>query len=614
VSIRGAGRAAVLVLGLAAVAQWWAGTAPFLALVAAYVAVLLVLAQLLPLRVAVSAAFVALLGCYLALLVAVPLVMTGPLRPGTALAILLAPCLAATTHLSSEPAVDRPVRVPSRSVLAALGGGAVLVVAVLLAARNGPYGAVAWTTSGDARNHLLDARGVIRAGGLHGQWLTGLPMFHEGVMALLLDSHGRGTASGGALLRRDLHAYAATSAALAVLWTLATTALLLGFGRIRGRAAPVVVLAASLLPLAGLGLGVAMRDGFVPILLLQPLLLCSLAVLTWLTTTDDTGTPVTVAVGITALALPLAATTWTPFFVVLCGACAVPWLLRLRGGRQRAARLALMAAGVLAGSAVCLAVISNTDGFLTLPGSIAAPSPVAAAVLPALVLAMVAGRWAAARRLAFAPYAAGTLVAAGIVAWSVAEQSPGQAWNYYPSKVAWIWALVTLPLLLLPFLRRRPGRVAGVAVVLVAALALSPVASPVLPASLGWAQTGLNHYPTVGTWTQPTPSALELAVRLGDGRRHYVVYAVDPAQDRITNFWLAVYTAPPRSYFADPLVGWAYTETGTIQDVCALLGLQPGRVVATADPAAQGQLEAQCGHPVEVRLVSGIHQQLRDTP
>jgi len=625
-SVRRVGRVAVPLLAVGAALQWWLGLAPVLALVASYVAVLLALSRTLPARVAPAAAVLGVFGSYLLLLVLLPPVVGTPLRPGVALAVLLAPCVAVVADLrGSRPAPERRP-VPWLLLAAACGGGLVMVATVVVAGGE-PYSAIAWTASGDARNHLMDARGVLADGGLQGRWLTVLPMLQEGLMGLLLDTHGRGTLGPSELFRHDMVAYATTSLALTVLWTFATSALLLGFGPLRRRTAPVL-LVASLVPLTGLGLGVLLRDGFVPILLLQPLLLCTLTVLGWLSTVDDdTGTPVTVGIAVTAAAVPLAATTWTPFFAVVGAACALPWLRALRTGRQRPARLALMAAGTLSGSVVCLKVIDNTPGFLSLTGSIAPPTPAAAALPVFLVLAIGAAGWSAVPRRAFVPFAAGSLVTLGIVIYAVVGQPEGMAWNYYPAKVAWLWATVALPMLLLPFAHPHPhprpgaeadvatggttgektgertarGRAAlGAVAVLLGGVAFSPVASPLFADHIGWTQNGLFRQGfALGDWEQPDAAALNLVERLGSQRKKYVVYGVDPQEDRITNFWLATYDP----YEDSDLIGWAYFEQGRPEDICTILDKQPGRIVATSDPTAEQLLETTCGRDVRVERV-----------
>ena len=314
---RRVGWAATVVLASAGVAQWWFGSTPLALLAASYVALLGLLSRALPVRVALSAALLVQQAVLLALVLVVPLVLGGPLRPGVALGVLLVPCLSLVPDLllgrrdeGEEPA--EPVRVPLALVAAACTGAVVLVVTVLLAGRDDSFGRVAWTASGDARLHLLFARAVLEEGGLHGLPFSQQPQYQEAFTALLLDAHGRGTLTPGALLEHDLRGTAAVATGLTVLWSLATGATLAGLGALRGRGAAVVLAVASLLPVTGLALGVLARDGFLPILLLVPLLLASLTVLAWLHTTDRTGPAVTTGVAVSAAALPVLAFVWTP--------------------------------------------------------------------------------------------------------------------------------------------------------------------------------------------------------------------------------------------------------------------------------------------------------------
>ena len=617
---RGIGRAAVPLLAAGGVLQWWLGSAPLLALVAAYVAVLLLVARTLPLRVAVSGALLGQLAVYLVLLLVVPLVTTDGLRPALALAILLFPCLALVVDLllpsnppaDGDPGPREPVAWPL--IGAALVGGLVMVGTVLLAGRGDPLGAVAWSASGDARFHLLFSRDVLAEAGLHGQAFSYQPQFQEAVTALLMDTHGRGSLAPGALLEHDLQALARTSTALTVLWTLACTATLLGFAPLRGRAAALVVVVASLLPVTGLALGVLLRDGFLPVLLLVPVLLATLSVLSWLSgraEPADLGHPVTTAVVLSALAVPVLAFTWTPFAVVVGVAGLVPWLrsARVAHGRSRAARLAAVGLNAAAGAAYCLYVLSQTEGFVTINGSIAAPPPVTVALVPLLVLLVAAGGWTAVRLPQLAPFLLGTLAVLAITVYAVIVQPAGQPWNYFPSKVPWIWTLVGLPLLLLPFAHPRAAQlratvVAGAVSVLLAASALAPVTSPVLPAALGWLQSGRTPTPSLGDWSQPDAASLRLAVSLGDRGTRYVVHGVSPDDDRLTNFWLVPYDDPRDRLEEGSFFRWGYRE-GSLQDVCDLLSGQPDRVVVTADPTMEAQLEGACGiGPVKVRLLS----------
>ena len=242
------------------------------------------------------------------------------------------------------------------------------------------------------------------------------------------------------------------SIALTVTWSLATTALLLGFGRLKGRTPAAAVAVASLLPLTGIALGVVLRDGFLPVLLLVPLLLATVTSLGWLQVAAE-GPRITWVVGITAAALPVLAFTWTPFAVVAGCAALPPWWRSIRSssGRTRTLRLALMAGGVVTSAAYTVVVLANSLDFIEINGSIAAPAPPTTILVPLLVLLIAAGRWSAVRAPAFIPYLAGTAATAAITIYTILIQPEGVIWGYFPSKVPWIWTLVGLTMLLLPF-------------------------------------------------------------------------------------------------------------------------------------------------------------------
>lgn len=594
---RRTGWASVVLLGAVGVGSWWTGHAPVALLAASYVALLGLLSRALPVRIAASAAFVAQQAVLLALELLVPAVLGGPLRPEVALAVLVLPCLAVVPDvLLGRPAGGGAVSWPA---VAAVVGGVVLVATVLAAGRDEPLGTVAWAGSGDARNHFLFVRLILAEGGLHGDALSFQPLHQETLTALLVDTRGRGSLGAGDLLERDLLAFGRASLALAVAWTLAAAAAVAGLGRLRASAAPVTAVA-SLLPLTGVGLGVALKDGFLSILLLVPLLLCTLVVLGWLATTRRRGAGVTVAVGVTAAAVPVAAFTWTPLAVVLGGAALLPWWRAVRTPEHRTARVAMVVAGVAGGAAYTVYVVTTASRLLDAYGAIEAPPPLVAALVPVLVLVVAVGRLTSLPVAVFAPYLAGSVVAL-VVTLSLVVMQPDEArWNYLPAKLAWVWLLVGLPLLLAPFAHpRRDGRPVvavgislGAVLVLVAATFLSPLPTPV----------GRGER-TIGAWTNPDGRSLRLAVDLADPSARYVVFEVRGAEDRMTNFWLVVQDGDTGPSRGNVFFMWAYGSSGGAAEVCDLLDAQPVRVVATSNPRAEGRLRRACGRDVAVRVV-----------
>ena len=190
--------AAVPVLAVLGVVQWWVGLAPVLMVVAGYVALVGALSH------PTAAAGLALRGVPPAER-HVPRARARPPPaderrdpPGVALAILALPCAGRRPRRGPPDARAAPPEPSTRPSLLVVGcaaiGGVVMIVVALLVGRGDPFAFVAWTASGDARFHLLFVRDVLAEGGLHGQAFTYQPQYQEALTALLADTHGRGGA------------------------------------------------------------------------------------------------------------------------------------------------------------------------------------------------------------------------------------------------------------------------------------------------------------------------------------------------------------------------------------------------------------------------------------
>jgi hypothetical protein len=269
-----------------------------------------------------------------------------------------------------------------------------------------------------------------------------------------------------------------------------------------------------------------------------------------------------------------------------------------------------MATGAGLAAAYTAYVLNGAGRVVDASGSIAAPSPLAVASVPLLVLLIATWGLSSMPSTAFAPYLCGTAAVALVTAGAVVLQPDGFPWAYFPAKLAWVWLLAGLPLLLTPFAhppsdrgRRLPVAVGALAV-LVGVTALSPIASPVVPRAAVWTQSGNQPSQRIGEWAQPDAQSLRLAVSLGHRRTRYVVFAVEPPADRLTNFWLVPYDPSKGTNRDNAFFMWGYSEVGTVADICALLDAEPFRVVATADPGAEQLLEGECARDVRVRIVA----------
>lgn len=600
---RVAGLGIVGALDVAGTVCWWFGLAPLPLLLAGYVATWGALLRHLPPRIAAAAAVAPPLVVHLALLLALPPLVGGPLRPEVALGVLLLPSLAA---LAWTPAWEPP---QLRTLTAAGLGGSLVTLAVLAAARTDRFAAYAWVASGDARLHQLFTRQVIDEGGLAEETLTFQPQFSEGLVALLAATSGRATLDPVAAFERDLAAMAAANLFLIVAWC----ALMVVAVVATTRDTPPwgVSAAASLLPLTGLGLGVILADGFTPILLLLVVAIPTFAVLAWALTEPDLGRPTTLAVANTAAALPVLAFTWTPVFGIAAVACLPTWVAALRTSPSPERRLRLLVTGLggATGSAYCLFMLTKADRFITIPGSIAAPTALTAVAVVLVVAATTLSAGTALPRRHIAPWAVGTVTSLAVVVYAVAVQPPGLPWNYFPAKVAWVWILLSLPLVLTALVHPRAAgtrhaQTIGALAVLALAAGVARVASPVVPMDLQWLGATDRPLGSIGNWSRPSADSLRLAADLGDRRTRYVVFDVDPAEDRLTNFWLAVHHPPSGPFTDDEFVMWSYRPAGAVEDLCDLLDLQPDRVVVTAGHTSADAIRRACGPGTRIELTA----------
>jgi hypothetical protein len=222
-------------------------------------------------------------------------------------------------------------------------------------------------------------------------------------------------------------------------------------------------------------------------------------------------------------------------------------------------------------------------------------------------------------RSVFLPHLMGTIAVTCIVVYAVTRQPSGSEWNYYPAKLAWLWILAGLPMLLIPAAYAVPAfvggrlrreavdasfRVTSSVVVLALAAVMVRVSSPLLPPALalvgGGGHVFGNAWSIPAGWGQPDARMVRFVLDLAREDRSWVIWSYsDPGHDRLGNFWLSTLDplpAPGQGPRVDAFGGWAYTYDPTdIAALCSLLASKPGRTVATADPALLGIVRTSCG-------------------
>ena len=623
----------VLITVVASVLEWWQGHPAILAPAAAVIAVAMPASRRLPVPAASAAALLLVVGFYLAAVLALGMTaISAPMRPSIALGVLLAPCLGVVVDLAlvrrSEPRRGASTRSWTEriAVVGAVAGSALFLLVLCVAIARYGEGALAFVLGGDARNHVLVARQILSRGGMDGVMLSQAPTLSNSVLALMMASRGMGFAPPDQILRNEFEALAALVTLATIAWSLSSAGLVWAVGGLRHRAQALALAAASLIPLTGLGLGVALRSGFFSIVFAMPLLISALSLSVWTVRTRDRRRGSMLSWVAMSMILPVAATTWTPMLpvetMVVAGA--------IIGFHRRSMVQETLKAVGIAGVAMVAAVLlilplltGPARAAVTNTGGISPPPPAVFLTVPLIVLAIAVAGLPQVRRSVFLPYLLGTLAAGAVVTYAVAQQPPGLEWNYYPAKLAWIWVLVGFPLLLTPAAfvvplrsttawgrRVLPTTIAAAASIAVLGLAATSVrvSSPLLPQAAAalapGAQPGGTTLLILNGWQSPDWRTVDAVLALGAKKQSLVMWNYfDPGNDRLGNFWLATYDpllSPDSGAMFAQFFNWAAAEDGVdVNQLCDLLNRDPLRIVATRNSLLPSVVTSRCGLPAD---------------
>lgn len=528
--------------------------------------------------------------------------------------------------------------------------GSITAVAVVVSAHV-KFGtsAFSWVLSGDARNHLDFTHFVVGQGGLTPAVFAVGPALSNGLVAILTLGPQGDIDIAGIVLQREALALEALSLTSIAIWCFAAAVLVATVSTSSTVVTRIAASLASFLPLAGVCVGVALRDGFLSSLLVIPVLTSVLAVSTWVWRTNAQRLETQVLLLAMCAGAFDASALWSGFalFPVLAMLTVTCALLVRRGVLSFANACLQLAAALVFGALPLLpGILTGTSvGAITIGGAIVPPSFAAFCG----VLFVVAFRWLSLQEppLHLAQYFAGSAAVVLALSWAMLAQENANRWNYYPAKLSWTWISVTIPLLVWVLVPRqwhsqqalperepatdsvpRPGQeengvsrrisrtpylpdVLQMVLPMVGMAAIFYFGSPLPSPFLSEKPPGpLGGFSIPSGWNQPSASVMNAVIESGSTRQSSKVVFwdfSDPGNDRIANFWLASYDVPmqmgtlvQRSSFA----GWAYTyEPGALDHLCQLLEAEPNRSVRTSNPKLPQDVAARCGiaNRVEVR-------------
>lgn len=520
-------------------------------------------------------------------------------------------------------AVDQD-HLPSRRGLALSITTGVLVVAGWIASR-GPYYGIAWAMSGDARNHVSIARGILSDGGVTAHVLKAYPAAVNTVVAAIAGAGDRSGAAGQVILtdvRAMATVYILSGLSIALLLAGALIEVLPRAVRY-GRRLPAPVVATLLIVAAAAGspfvLGIALIDGFLSAYGAIPVAIAAVVLALRFHVEPRARL---VALALIAVATLLAFVSWTILVIVpaslllVTSVWAIAGLVRWRRGRGAALGRAyfLLSWAVIACALLTLAGLAAVFVYiwprlvsaLVLTGSSRTPYEFMLLVLGlgGLGTALIASR-SSTRRQMFVPVTV-SVAGAIVLFWLVHLSGTGVTWTYYALKSNWLFSATLfwvpfVPIVLWFGREREPadprsrGKLSStVAAACVAMASLLLIGSATTaPGVLISASNG---------WTQPSAGVVGRAIRGEDAGEKFVFWEwSDAGDDRLGNFWSALNTELPG--VSGGYTYWAYMYTGKTSELCTLVTGAPGISIYTRSQSLSSDLHNSCP-AAEARVVT----------
>jgi hypothetical protein len=539
---------------------------------------------------------------------------------------LVAACLPVVVGLAVRLAfVDgatqlaRDLRLRPELIAAALAGTAAMVVAVGVAWKRFGLDGMAWAMSGDARNTIQSAAEMFPEI-IGGRGIVIDPtMTLYSTLAIIGSRPESGFASGAALLDHSIITLATFELGAIALMTIASAGLLV---QVAGaRQLPVVaVIAASLAPLLGIGIGVGLQDGFVSAFLAIAIITLSMILAALALGRDCRPGIRLLAAATIAVAVFLLLFTWAYAIAAVVPLLALVLLWSWRTWSRRVRLMVLSAIVVVAAGLGSFLPrwIEHTIGnrVFSMSGTIVAPTTWLLLLIPLIfgLLALLYGSRDM-RRFFLAATIAGIAVAVTVAVICYSPEGP-PGYPYYAAKLTWIWSASVIGLVFVPVAlvvrgarraqeieapARRSRNQSDVAVTAAGAILMtlimligvrfaSPLESPVLviqpmPVALS--------SPIAKGWSNPAAGAVAIARQAATIDNAVVFGVTDPGNDRLANFWLDLIPSNRGGDFK----GWAYYTTGDITSLCDLLSRDPQRTVVTRDAELEQQIRLTCQIP-----------------
>lgn len=497
-------------------------------------------------------------------------------------------------------------------MIASLSGLFILLILQRILDKRSPGDSVAWVTSGDSKNHFVNAYNINSIGSLKIEAFIVQPSSSPSLLSLFLSQVDSDLDTISSFLPTLMNIYAYVWVVLLGILGVTFSATLTIFWKYIGKqnsATPVALIAiAGLTPLLSYILGPTLIDGFFTAIFG---IVTTTAVINWSLKMilEKNNKYSQIALGVILFLCSLFAWTFIGFFTFLIFVITTRQILINRGSSSSLVNTAI----VVSGSFSVLLVHFSTAGqdaikraksALTATGAISATSPYFLySIFAFLIIFSIIYS-----KKSIISFALQSISVSGFVSLHLFKFFSNlgfQGWNYYLIKFQWmLFAGLTSILFSLVLIYSYPSNRGRFLLTKSLALALVFVATHFVSESI--VSTNKVIPKMLRGWENPRALTMNKVFEQEIDRKnptmffHYG-YGGDA---RLANFWLTAFSDP-----VEPLKGWNYTidPTGDVKQLCEVNAYYPEVTIVTSDLKLEEQLVSNCPDQVFIiRLVPPI--------
>jgi hypothetical protein len=488
-------------------------------------------------------------------------------------------------------------------------------------------GSLAFALSGDSRNHIWLAWFLNLNNGLDVNDLNWYPVFPNQVLAIFSNFGNVDKSFTRSALDSFFHSMGFVTALLMI----SISCLFAQIARIKlnDSISSTVSLFLAAVPFFGFYFGVSLADGFYSALFCIFLILLLLYFYLSTGKQNDKKSLFAILIACNLLTVLIAA-SWTIFvFIPLL----LNFILVLKHFRMKKFLIFSLSSSFLSAYLSSQLYFSGLgNNLLKLSGSINA-LPIALAWFLGLCSFFLMLFWIFSKQYFYVQIIAPLLLMTLVVSYLSFIQNPGERWNYYPAKVAWVVFFVYFPIMFIDFLlillialnfvSRRFFKDAGVIfdtnflrIVFLPIVFYLVIVVTLIPAKMfennqipRW-----NAIPNFKSWQAPSAQVVDtLSNPVSAVTKSSIIYwdYFDPSNDRLANFYSAMLSDADYSQKTWPnnvISSWAYTEVpGQIASLCELLEANDNKttVIRTKNRDLLLQVDGRCN--VDTNLVSVVY-------